>query len=83
MKFERKKVISPEGLATWYYTEVTQDPSLHDFMLIVDQQGVRFTGRSSVIFDMDDLQAFAQQMSDCWTEHMKLKPRLVSTLSGH
>ncbi len=33
--------------------------------------------------DNSDLQAFAKAMGGAWKEHLKLKPKLVSTLSGH
>lgn len=44
--------------------------------------GIKFEG--PIILDSSkELEEFAKLVSDCWTEHQKLKIKLVSTLSGH
>lgn len=52
------------------------------FCLRASRMGVEVMGEILIEGELE-LQQFAQLMSDSWTEHRKLKPKLASSLSGH
>lgn len=56
--------------------------STENFTLKASRAGVELDG-SFFIEDQSQLQAFAKTMSDAWTEHKKLMPKITRTLSGH
>lgn len=52
------------------------------FSVSGSRSGVEFKGEF-LIEDAVGLNAFAKLVSDAWTEHRRLVPKIVSTLSGH
>jgi hypothetical protein len=78
MKFERKKISALTG-----NTEVHFSLDSSDFKIIADQSGIRLRGESPTLYENEELQSFAKAVSDAFKDHLKLKPKLVSTLSGH
>lgn len=69
MNFERKKFDNLSGGTSVAYTD-------GEFELLATREGVLFKGHSPVIGSMEDLQELAQVLSEAWSDHLKLKPRI-------
>lgn len=76
-KFVKTKYDALDGKVIVAYT--TEDSA---FTIKASRAGVSFQGEL-MIEDMGGLQQFAKLMSDAWTDHRKLVPKLSTTLSGH
>lgn len=63
-------------------TKVSYSEQNSTFQVVCDQTGIIFKGEMP-IFSQADLQDFAEFVSVCWTEHKKLAPKLMTSLSGH
>jgi len=50
-------------------------------MVVASKAGI--SGAFPPIESEKDLQLFAQMVSEAWTDHRKLKPKLVRNMSGH
>lgn len=70
MKFERKKFDNLSGGTSVTYTD-------GEFELLATREGVLIKGHSPIIGNMDELQELAKVLSDAWSEHLRLKPRLM------
>ena len=80
--FVKRKFSDLDGRTVISWQEKTiQGPP---FEIRSTQAGVYFTGRlDGEITTEKDLEAFAELVSDAWTEHKNLAPKLTKTLSGH
>lgn len=52
------------------------------FSLQASKMGVEIKG-TFLVDGEPELQQFAKLMSDAWSEHRRLKPRIETSLSGH
>ena len=48
--------------------------------VIASKHGVQIAG---MVSGHDELEALAQAVSEAWNEYINLKPKLITTLSGH
>lgn len=78
MKFVKTKIDGLDGLTKVRFRVEGND----EFQLQADRRTVEIQGTLH-IGSMPELEAFAQMMSQAWTEHTKLKPKLSTNLSGH
>lgn len=83
MKFKTEKVSSLQG-----HTEVRQtlEDTTEDqvpFVIAAAPQGIQLRGVSPYLGSIDELDSFAQAIDRAWREHLKLRPKLSQTLSGH
>ncbi len=77
-EFTRTKFSSMEG-----HTVVAFDVEGDDlFLLSARPRGLELEGKFELTTEQE-LQDFAKLISEAWSEHRKLKPKLVQTLSGH
>lgn len=76
-KFVKTKFDALDGKTVVAYT--TEDSA---FAIKASKAGVSFQGELT-IEDQSELQQFAKLLSDAWTDHRKLVPKLSTTLSGH
>lgn len=76
-KFVKTKYDSLDGKVIVAYT--TEDSA---FSMKASRAGVTFQGELT-LESQAELQEFAKLLSDVWTDHRKLVPKLSSTLSGH
>lgn len=81
ISFEYKKISALTGFTEVHYTHVDKDDGM--FSVIADQRGMRFEGKSPIFSDIDELDILARTIGAAWEEHLKLKPKLSKTLSGH
>lgn len=80
--FIRTEMTSYDGKKIIAWQEQSQ--LVVPFQIKVSQSGLLFEGHlQGEISTEGDLQKFAKFLSDCWTEHRKLAPKLVTTLAGH
>lgn len=77
MKFLRTKFDSLDGK-----TVVALTSEDDKFQLKASRSGVMINGELE-IEGMQELDQFAKLLSDAWKEHLRLKPKLQSSLSGH
>lgn len=76
-EFIRTKFDSLDGKTVVAFT--TPDDS---FSIKADKASLRIEGK--LVFESaEDVQEYFHKMGAAWTEHLKLKPKLVNTLSGH
>lgn len=81
MKFVRDKFSGLLGK-----TLVTFSDYEHELTIIADQTGIRFDCPKTAAVTIStekDLQDLAKAVSDAWVDHVKLAPKLTTTLSGH
>lgn len=65
-------------------TKVAFQELASEFMVICDQEGIRFKGEmKEPIGTMSELQGLAELTSTAWKEHQALCPKLATTFSGH
>lgn len=57
--------------------------STTNFYAEADQAGVIFNGVTPLIGSHSELQDYARFVSDVWTEHMRLAPKIETNLAGH
>lgn len=83
--FLRTKYDSLDGKTTVAFQEQIEGVQANDaFTVKVSSSGMRMEGKLlGEITTEADLQNFAEFISNAWTEHRKLAPKLVTTLSGH
>ncbi len=85
LRFERQKRPGLLGL-TIVYTEVGEDGGLLDaeqpFEIRADSGGLRFLGASRRISEMADLDILAKTISEAWSAHRGLRPK-VTSITGH
>lgn len=53
------------------------------FTLKATPAGIQIGSMKKVITTMDELQDFARMVSDLWTEHKRITPKLTTTFAGH
>ena len=78
MKFKRVK---RSHLLGHTQVEFSEDPPRHvdlPFQIVATPYGIHFVGESSVLTNHDDLDEFAQAVSQAWTEHIALRPKISS-----
>lgn len=79
LEFIRNKYDGLDGKTKVSFQELDSQ-----FTVVCDQEGVRFKGEmKEPIGTMDELQGLAELTSTAWKEHQALKPKLVTSLSGH
>jgi len=81
MKFERTKFTGIDGAPKVRYTLVGGTPG-EEFYLEASRQGV-MQKNELLLTDHSHLQAYAKALSDAWSDHKKMIPRIASNLSGH
>lgn len=80
MIFEESKVQGLMGVEV-RFTEESQE--LEPFMIVATDAGIFFRGRSTPIFDSEDMDTFARVVAIAWKTHQKLKPKLTARITGH
>ncbi len=82
MKFEKQPKFSDmAGKPVVAFTDA-DDKGLEAMQIHATPEGVRFT-KSPVFHDMEELDAFAEALSQAWREHMRMRPKIVAQASGH
>jgi hypothetical protein len=78
VKFLREKVSALSGETEVRFTEIVEgeDKPFPPFRLIATKLGVRFEGRSMPVTSIEELQDLAKVVSDAWTAHRSLQPKL-------
>jgi hypothetical protein len=80
-KFIRTKIVEPNGRVMIAFTEDVPDVSA--FTIKVTPSGMTIGNMKLEIGSQAELQDLAQMISEIWTEHMKLRPKLTTNLAGH
>lgn len=79
LEFVRTKFDGLDGKTKVAFQELHSD-----FSIIADQEGIRFRGdMKEPISTQGELQGLAEVTSTAWTEHLRLKPKLYTSVSGH
>ena len=82
MKFERNKYSHISGQTVVDYTESNPDGDLK-FIIRASPQGVQFIGTSQPLQGPSDFQELAKVIGDASKDYLALKPKIVTSLSGH
>lgn len=83
MQMKRDKVSTLMGHTEVRFTEITGEESSTPFVIIADYTGIRFEGKSSPLDTTQRLRELAKSIDAAWREHLKLKPQIARSLSGH
>ncbi len=85
MQFIKKKVDHLMGGTVVKFIEESSftEPPTDTFELIASREGVCIQGTSPMFYNNKDLEIFAQALGSAWSEHLKMKPKFSTTLSGH
>lgn len=79
--FVKNKFDGLDGKTKVSFQEIGDGSS---FKVLIDQTGVKFAGDMAMpICDQQELQGFAKFLSDCWTEHRRLVPKIYTSLNEH
>lgn len=85
--FKKEKVSSLLGHTEVRFEQIPPEatkPTSPLFTVVASSRGLYISGHMiGFIENMAELDEFAQVVSDAWVEHLKLKPKLTKTLSGH
>lgn len=81
MKFSKEKVSALSGETEVRYTQIVEsnDKPFPPFQLVASKSGIRASGKLDTISSMEELEAFAKVVSDTWTSHILLKPKIEVT----
>lgn len=85
MEFKKTKITGISGEPEMHYVEKSSHEAspLQAFRIIALPSGIQFEGNSPVIQTRTQLDKYAKIIGDAWTEHEKMKPKIVTTLAGH
>ncbi len=83
MKFEKVKNENIMGGTQVIFTTEGIDADKDRFKVIANKQGIRLLGPSPVLETRKDLDDLARTIAAAWSEHLLLKPKLTTNLSGH
>lgn len=76
MKFEKTKYDSLDGSTKVRFTQGEH------FYIEASRMGVQFKGEL-LIESFEQLDAFAKTLSEAYTQHRKLTPKITASASGH
>lgn len=85
LKFKESKRPGLLGLTTVYEeldTMKNGDLVVGEFCIEADAGGIRFSGQSSRIDDLVDLDILAKTISEAWKAHRAARPKILS-VTGH
>jgi hypothetical protein len=81
MKFSRVQFTQIDGEPKSRYT-LEGDERLDPFCIEASRAGVELKNDLAITKN-EDMQPFAKAVADAWKDHLKFKPKLSKTLSGH
>lgn len=83
-EFTVETVSSFDGMTTTLFVEKTKEPFPNPFTVRANQTGVWFHGAlQAKLSTQDDFEKFAELVGEAASEHVRLRPKISRTLSGH
>lgn len=80
--YQKEKYDSLDGKTVVSYIEDTDQPD--PFTAKMNRSGMSFQGTMHYqITSEKELEEFAKFVADCWAEHKRLAPKILTTISGH
>ena len=76
-EFRKDKISLPDGMTEVHRTLITGEQSLQAFTIVSSKRGIYITGKTPWIEDIENLNGLAKVIGEAWTDHTKLRPKIL------